>query len=85
MRRFYVVYSKNIIGESVIIQFNQNIVFCLDNDPAGREALGIMEQKYADKGFSTRIELPNKKDFNEELLVFKDALCRVRTKDTFSI
>ena len=45
----------------------KEMVFCLDNDPAGREASVSMARKYADKGFYTRLELPTKKDFNEDL------------------
>jgi hypothetical protein len=44
------------------------LVFCLDNDPAGREAANLMAKAYADRGFDTRIELPVSKDFNEDLL-----------------
>ena len=43
------------------------LVFCLDNDPAGREAAALMAKKYADKGYHTQIELPTGKDFNEDL------------------
>jgi len=41
--------------------------FCLDNDPVGRKAAEDMAQKYAEKGFTTRLELPRGKDFNEDL------------------
>jgi hypothetical protein len=43
------------------------LVFCLDNDTAGREAAAIMARKYADRGFCTRLELPGGKDFNDDL------------------
>ena len=43
------------------------LVFCLDNDPAGRETAALMARKYADKGYHTSIILPAGKDFNEDL------------------
>jgi len=43
------------------------LVFCLDNDTAGREAAAGMAREYADRGFYTRLELPAGKDFNEDL------------------
>jgi hypothetical protein len=45
----------------------KELVFCLDNDPAGREASVSLARKYADKGYYTRLELPRNKDFNEDL------------------
>jgi len=45
----------------------KELVFCLDNDPAGREAAAIMARKYAEKGYHTRIMLPAGKDFNDDL------------------
>lgn len=45
----------------------RELVFCLDNDPAGREAAAHMARKYADKGYHTSIILPVGKDFNEDL------------------
>ena len=45
------------------------LVFCLDNDQAGREAAAAMANKYADKGYLTRLELPAAKDFNEDLML----------------
>ena len=45
----------------------KEVVFCLDNDPAGREAAVNMARKYAEKGYRTRLELPQGKDFNEDL------------------
>jgi hypothetical protein len=44
------------------------LVFCLDNDPAGRDVAANMARKYAAKGYRVRIELPAGKDFNEDLL-----------------
>ena len=45
----------------------KELVFCLDNDPAGRKASVDLTRKYLDKGFYARIELPTGKDANEEL------------------
>jgi hypothetical protein len=39
------------------------LVFCLDNDRAGREASVALVRKYIDKGFHARTELPNRKRF----------------------
>ena len=52
-------------------KFIKELVFCLDNDTAGREAAVAMARKYADKGYVTRLELPRGKDFNEDLQVFR--------------
>jgi hypothetical protein len=43
------------------------LIFCLDNDGPGREAAVSLARKYAEKGFQARIELPDGKDFNEDL------------------
>ena len=45
----------------------RELVFCLDNDTAGREAAAIMARKYAYKGYTALNELPRGKDFNEDL------------------
>ena len=45
----------------------RELVFCLDNDPAGLVAAATMARKYADMGYQTRLELPRGKDFNEDL------------------
>jgi len=45
----------------------KELVFCLDNDPVGREAAAIMARKYAEQGLQPRIEFPQCKDFNEDL------------------
>lgn len=47
----------------------KELVFCLDNDAPGREAAAILARKYADRGYTARIELPRGKDFNEDLQV----------------
>jgi hypothetical protein len=46
----------------------KELVFCLDNDAPGREAAVSMARKYAEKGHRTRLELPQGKDYNEDLL-----------------
>ncbi|KAF5037577.1 hypothetical protein DSECCO2_563120 [anaerobic digester metagenome] len=45
----------------------RELIFCLDNDPAGREAVAVMARKYVEKGYHTSIILPAGKDFNEDL------------------
>lgn len=46
----------------------RELIFCLDNDPPGRDAAIMFAKKYDKKGFHTRLELPKHKDYNEELL-----------------
>ena len=53
----------------------KEIILCLDNDSPGRNASVAIARKYADKGFHTRIELPQKKDYNEDLLFLKSKKC----------
>ena len=45
----------------------RELIFCLDNDTAGREATVMMARKYAAKGYTALNELPQGKDFNEDL------------------
>lgn len=52
-----------------------DLIFCLDNDPHGREAAVSLAGKYAEKGFYTRLELPEHKDYNDDLL-FQNKLQR---------
>ena len=47
--------------------YTKGLIFCLDNDTAGREAAVNMARKYAEK-YYTRLELPTGKDFNEDLV-----------------
>ena len=49
----------------------KELVFCLDNDSAGRTAAVSLARKYADKGYYTRLELPTGKDHNEDLQALK--------------
>jgi hypothetical protein len=46
----------------------KELVFCLDNDPAGLEAANVMSSKYSGKGYNVRIEPPYGKDFNIDLI-----------------
>ena len=38
--------------------FVKELVFCLDNDEAGRVASSAMSKKYAEKGYFVRVEPP---------------------------
>ena len=62
----------------------KEIVFCLDNDRAGREASYALAQKYADKRYSVMIDPPVKKDYNEDLHTFSELIneAKRRTKST---
>jgi len=51
----------------------RELVFCLDNDPPGREAAAALLDKYAARGYSARIEPPLGKDYNDELLSMRKA------------
>ena len=44
------------------------VILCLDNDNAGREASKRIAHSLAEKGYSVRIEPPNGKDYNEDLV-----------------
>lgn len=46
----------------------KEIVFCLDNDDAGRSAAEKLAREYGGKGYAVRIELPTHKDYNEMLV-----------------
>jgi len=48
--------------------FVKELVFCLDNDEAGRVASSAMSKKYAEKGYFVRVEAPLGKDYNNDLL-----------------
>lgn len=49
----------------------KEVVLCLDNDLAGREAATTLARKYSAKGYNTRIELPQGKDYNIDLLALR--------------
>jgi DNA primase len=49
----------------------KEIIFCLDNDVAGREATQKLSQKYAEKGFDVKCIFPRLKDFNEDLKFYR--------------
>ena len=51
----------------------KELVFCLDNDEAGREASHRLALKYADMGYYARVEPPLGKDYNEELMGMRKA------------
>ena len=55
----------------------KELVFCLDNDPAGQEATNHLMRKYADNGYIVRSEPPASKDFNVDLL---DYITKTRPK-----
>ena len=54
----------------------KELVLCLDNDTAGRDAALRLSAKYVQKGYLTRIELPSGKDYNEDLQVFRRQFTR---------
>lgn len=59
------------------------LVFCLDNDAAGREAAVMMARKYAAKGYTVLNEPPRGKDFNDDLQAFRAAMqAKKRSKTT---
>ena len=45
----------------------KELILCLDNDTAGREAAALIARKYAYKGYTVLNDLPRGKDFNEDL------------------
>lgn len=61
----------------------REMVLCLDNDPAGREAAVAIARKYAGNGYRTRIELPQGKDYNADLL--ENIELRQRQKNTVKL
>ena len=50
--------------------FIEELIFCLDNDPPGKDASNIISKKYYDKGYYIRIEQSLGKDYNEDLINF---------------
>jgi len=50
----------------------KELVLCLDNDSAGREAAVNMARKYSDKNYYTRIELSKYKDYSDDLINHKN-------------
>ena len=61
----------------------KELVLCLDNDPPGREASVAIARKYAAQGYRTRIELPQGKDYNADLL--QNIQQRARQKNTVKL
>jgi hypothetical protein len=61
----------------------KELVFCLDNDTAGREAAAVLARKYAYKGYMVLNELPQGKDFNVDLQALREQIqTRKRTKSS---
>ena len=53
----------------------KELVFCLDNDPKGKDAAITLAKKYARQGYKTRITMPSVgKDFNDDLQALKQNL-----------
>ncbi|MEM1724169.1 MAG: DUF3991 domain-containing protein [Thermoplasmata archaeon] len=48
----------------------KNIVLCLDNDTAGKDAAERIYKKYNEKGYKVEFSFPKNKDFNEDLINF---------------
>jgi len=57
----------------------RDLVFCLDNDTPGREAAAVLIEKYTDKGYTARRELPQGKDFNEDLQAYRKQIQAEKT------
>lgn len=50
----------------------KTLIFCLDNDEAGRKATKEYLQKYGERGYDTSFEIPERgKDFNEYLKLLR--------------
>jgi hypothetical protein len=61
----------------------KELIFCLDSDPTGRNTSIDLMRKYADKGYITRIEPPQRKDYNEDLQAFREHM-RVQKRNNKS-
>ena len=59
----------------------RELVLCLDNDDAGREAAVSIARKYTGLGYVARLELPQGKDFNEDLTVLRAAKRKEKHKE----
>ena len=59
----------------------RELVLCLDNDAAGREAAVAIARKYVVKGYHTRVELPHGKDYNDDLLKHRAARRKVTREE----
>lgn len=60
----------------------KEIVFCLDNDEAGRKATEKLSQKYIEKGYDVKTVTPKLKDFNEDLVAMKKQIAAESTENT---
>ncbi|MFS0723677.1 DUF3991 domain-containing protein [Paenibacillus sp. 1P07SE] len=84
--------SDKALERFLTYQNIKQIIFCLDNDhnatfqngsPApnwGQEAAFKFVQKYAELGYATSIQTPTQKDFNEDLLSFRQSKHKHQTK-----
>ena len=50
----------------------KGMVFCLDNDEGGKKAAAAMAKKYAAEGFHVSVEAPFGKDYNVDLLTYRN-------------
>jgi len=58
----------------------KEIVLCLDNDEAGRSAAVNMARRLTDIGFFARLELPQGKDYNDDLMVYRAVRQKMRDR-----
>jgi len=58
----------------------KELVLCLDNDDAGREAAVSIARKYLGLGYVTRLELPRGKDYSEDLMVQRAEMRQVKPR-----
>jgi hypothetical protein len=50
----------------------KELFFCLDNDPAGQDAAASMAREYGGRGYKTAINVPQGKDYNEDLMRLRE-------------
>ena len=58
----------------------RELVLCLDNDSAGREAAVSVDRKYTGLGYVARLELPQAKDYNEDLATLRMVMRQAKSK-----
>lgn len=63
--------DKAILKYLEMHPFTKELIFCLDNDDAGRSATTTMIRKYENMGCTAFDEPPRGKDLNEDLLAVK--------------
>ncbi len=54
----------------------QYINFCFDNDTPGQQATKKLAQKYKDLGYKCTVIKPKNKDFNDDLIAYKDIILK---------